>query len=1468
MYDSFVTGTKLAAGHEHAAGAQKDALPTTVVVGPVRAAAVGSPATSPMPTPGGRVGRYRLLEQLGRGGMGVVFVAHDPELDRRVAIKFLRSGENEARFVREARALAKLSHPNVVPVYDVGRCDDRTFIAMELIDGVTLADWAFDVRSNLRQKLDVLIHAGRGLAAAHAAGLVHRDFKPDNVVLGSDGRVRVIDFGIVSASGADQERPEVAEAMGAGAPNSGEGLTVAGSLMGTPAYMAPEQLRAEPIDERADQFSFSVAAWETLYGRRPYPGLRFARDPSAPPEPLDPPPNAQVPLWLRRIFERGLSLEREERFSSMDAMLAAIEEGLARQEQAAKLIGGRYDPVPSTDPANGSTPAVDRLTGKLVSVRRVVLDREGDSDSTRARVHLARAFRSLSSLRHPNLVGVLDLGFDSEGMPYLVLDQSDWGQPLALVASDDAGTILDYLVQLLRVLGYLHSHRVMLGGVMSHAIVVVEHQVKLLPLGVDLDRSSVPSDSLAPEVARGGRASIQGDLFSFGLLAYELLAGERVPADVRRGEASLDSKKVELLPAAAPVLERLLNPLPEARYASAEQVIAALASALERQLFVDTAETRESRLRAAPLTGREREVVLLHQAVRRAVVGEGGAWLIEGESGVGKSRLLDEVGTLGLVHGAVVLRGQEQSENSSPYRLFRDALRWLALTSELDQLEAGVLLPLIPNLPTLLGRPIAVAPELDARSMQQRLLEVVERLLRRQERPLLLLLEDLHWSHSDSLTMLADLLPLTTAMPLLIVATYADERPDVAKQLTQMNAMHLPRLNRDAIGQLAVAIIGEAGERDEVVDLLHRQTEGNAFFLVEVMRALVEEAGGVERVGLSELPKNVFAGGIRRFVQRRLRRVPTAAQSLLQLAAVNGRQIDPDLLRVIEPSADLEHWQSLCIEAGVLDRTRDEVHFAHDQLRRGVLEPLDAEERARLHLVIAEALEKLHADDPQYHVALAHHFGRGKLGAKHAHYAALAGKQTMLHGSGPEGITLLQQALEGMSKYGSPLDVANVGTHLSLKYCHMSDAANAFVAGRAALNAVGVSCPSSTLARALALVWHLLIHLLYRLVPWIAKARSAVRRAECGAASNAASALVETSIHSGDNTGVLLFSLMAYNLSMRAGEPDQTASGFIGFALSCLGRHRLAASYFATEPSETEWRGRTYAILKASHLIGIGELRLAEEVLRRDAAVAVASGFRSALAYLHFLQGYCAFFRGHLPQAEVLFRKAVAVESTRGPFLHALALTQCWRGRVLEALPTAEQATDESLATSPRAVGLGVLAMLKVRTGDVRGALERADQARALSVEGYTFGYAGLGYFTGLLEAYLAELERVVTRHGRGSAPTHAAALRVKELLRQGQVWARGVRVGLAQIYFYDGKLADILGDQAAAGEAWRRSLAVAEEMELGLHEAFACLELGRTTNDPAERAQLFERARPLLEQANALGALEQRGVITATESG
>ncbi len=338
------------------------------VTKPVTAGAQGTPSittddTAPhlpdvaLDAPPAAIGRYVIVGPLGSGGMGVVFAAYDPKLDRKVAIKVLRqraTSEEAARdaqsmLMREARTMARVSHPNVLAVHDVGAHEGHVFLVMDLVDGGTLRDW---LRGQTRTPADILgvvIEAGRGLAAAQRAGLVHRDFKPDNVLVSREGRVFVADFGLTRR-----------------APAAGALQDVREGWAGTPAYVAPEVKRGRAADARSDQFSFCVTLHEALFGERPHG--HFGDTPPPNPKPVSPgvsasyaspasvasffvPPTPAVPSEVRSALARGLAEDPEARFETMETLLAALTPFAAQAALAVTSGPGSQDTRPGLAPA-------------------------------------------------------------------------------------------------------------------------------------------------------------------------------------------------------------------------------------------------------------------------------------------------------------------------------------------------------------------------------------------------------------------------------------------------------------------------------------------------------------------------------------------------------------------------------------------------------------------------------------------------------------------------------------------------------------------------------------------------------------------------------------------------------------------------------------------------------------------------------------------------------------------------------------------------------------------------------------------------------------------------------------------------------------------------------------------------------------------------------------------------------------
>ncbi len=320
-----------------------------------------------------KVGRFIIQDRLGAGGMGVVYLADDPQLERRIALKVVRrdaqlEAESSARLVAEARAMARLSHPNVITVYEAGTFDGQVFIAMELVEGFTLRTWLEAEPRAPANVVDVLLRAGRGLAAAHQAGLVHRDFKPENVLVSDDGQVYVTDFGLARTFDAAEE---------SGARVRATGGTATTRFAGTPAYMAPEQLRQQTVDARCDQFSWAVTAFEALTGRRPFDEAMLQRitgEPDFVPDAPALPSSLPLPRRVIAAIERGLAFDADARWESLSSLLARLE---PRRRPWIPLVigtsvaatGVAYAAMPTEDPCPLEPAAIEDAWGPEVRER-------------------------------------------------------------------------------------------------------------------------------------------------------------------------------------------------------------------------------------------------------------------------------------------------------------------------------------------------------------------------------------------------------------------------------------------------------------------------------------------------------------------------------------------------------------------------------------------------------------------------------------------------------------------------------------------------------------------------------------------------------------------------------------------------------------------------------------------------------------------------------------------------------------------------------------------------------------------------------------------------------------------------------------------------------------------------------------------------------------------------------------------
>lgn len=677
--------------------------------------------------------------------------------------------------------------------------------------------------------------------------------------------------------------------------------------------------------------------------------------------------------------------------------------------------------------------ALDRLTGQQVALKQVRFRGLMQVDSGDFRLAITEEFSTLAALRHPNIISVLDYGFDDDQQPYFTMDELVGAvNVLEAARGRDRDAIVDLIMQMLEALAYLHRRSVIHCDLKpDNVLVTPEGQVKLLDFGIALTRERMRGDDddgisgtleyIAPEVIQGEIPSAASDLYAVGIMLFEMLVGHHPfdRANVSQLITDTLNKRPDLTPLIAvpelaplaTVVARLLSKHPDDRYRDAASVQRALATAMLRPAPAQSVAVRESFLQAAEFVGRESELARLIDALNAALDGRGSAWLIGGESGVGKSRLLSEVRARALVAGALVLGGQAVSSGGQPLQVWRDPVRRLLLSVPVTPLEAGVLRDLVPDIQTLIDVEVEDVPPLDGRAQLQRLNQTIAALFRRHARATVLMLEDLHWS--GDLETLKQVLMAVDDLPLLVLATYRDDdQPDLPTLLPDMQVMLLRRLNPEQIELLAESMIGELDLTPQFVAFLHQQTEGNVLFLIEVMRALAEESGGLEAISERTLPHRIVAGGMMAVIRRRLDHVPRAARPALKLAAAIGREIQPNLMRAAFPDLDLDRWLTQCAEASVLEAVERKWWFAHDKLRDVLLADIPEEEARHLHRQAALAFEALYGDDPDQAFALAEHWDRAGDADKTRQYSRLAGERALTICVYQDARRLLARALE------------------------------------------------------------------------------------------------------------------------------------------------------------------------------------------------------------------------------------------------------------------------------------------------------------------------------------------------------------------------------------------------------------------------------------------------------------------------
>jgi predicted ATPase len=686
-----------------------------------------------------------------------------------------------------------------------------------------------------------------------------------------------------------------------------------------------------------------------------------------------------------------------------------LKELLMKQHaERSHLIGNRYRLVRKIGEGGMGTvfEAEDRLNAKFVALKCLKSRPDQDYSDTHQRQLLAREFQTLAGLRHPHIISVLDFGYDSQLRPYFTMPLLHGARNILEVAAERMlhGKVR-LLIEMLQALNYLHRHGILhLDLKPSNVLVEPNGRVRVLDFGIATELTHAPEiggtlEYISPEMLNGEPIEPASDLYAVGVIAYQIFAGEHPFA--ANGIAQLiyrvlterpDSERLAAPEAVRQVIMRLLAKKPSERYASAYEATLAFCQAIQ----VAPSETyllRESVLQSPKFVGREAELRMLDQALAEALHKRGSAWLVGGESGVGKSRLLDELRIRALVKGVIVLHGQYLEGAGGLYSAWRDAIRRLALLAPLDDDEALMLQSFIPDLPRLIGRAVEGTPQAIT---DQRLASLLVALIERAQQPILLLMDDLQWA-TDDLSILRHLSKVAPRLPLMIVAAYRnDEAHYLYGRLPEMRLIKLARFSAAESSQLSRSIIGQA---ETLERFLFEQTEGNAFYLIESLRSLAESLGSLERIRQAEAPRQLFSDRMALIAQRRLMRLSERHQALVKIAAVIGRELNFELLERVGGEANYDDWLIKCVDIALFRIEHDKWYFTHDKLREGVLHLMPLAERRELHRAVAEGIEALYPDQPDYELALSIHWRQAGELARAVRYLIAYASRTLPYGS-------------------------------------------------------------------------------------------------------------------------------------------------------------------------------------------------------------------------------------------------------------------------------------------------------------------------------------------------------------------------------------------------------------------------------------------------------------------------------------
>lgn len=1112
------------------------------------------------------------------------------------------------------------------------------------------------------------------------------------------------------------------------------------------------------------------------------------------------------------------------------------------------------------------------------------------------RLHLTQEFRTLASLRHPHIVSVLDYGFDHHHQPYFTMELLDGAIPLDKAAYGQPFPVkVSLLLQSLQALTYLHRRGVLHRDIKLSNILVISSphgpHVKLLDFGLAvLARQQKNEDAevagtigyIAPEILVGAQPSEASDLFAVGVMAHELLVGahplgKQTPSELIKsflGAAPIFSEDERVGSQLSSVLRRALARSPGDRYHDAATFGHELACAGGLPIPVETVEIRESFLQSAAFVAREQELSTLHRALDSAASGHGSIWLVGGESGVGKSRLLDELRTLALVRGTQVVRGQAIGTGGIAYQVWQGALRPLCLDAAINELDASVLRAVIPDIAMLLGRAVSDPPALAPQNAQARLLWTVEKLLLSQREPLLILLEDLQWAEPASIAVLQRLSRSVQNHPLLVVASYRqDERPAFPDELPDVQSINLRRLSAEQLVMLSTSMLGETGRRADIVGLLERETEGNAFFIVEVIRSLAEDVGSLDKIGISGAPAKVTAGGVQAVLARRLARVPDPAKPLLCAAAVFGRELDLEVLHALQDNlgAQADSHLAACAALSVLEVNENRWRFAHDKLRDAVLAGLPGDARSHWHRLVAEAIERAYAQELAPHLAaLGYHFDQAGDAVRALPYRLQAGERATRNGAVHEAIMHLERAREVQNQVPcSDAERAHAKGLLCRAYQEAGRAQDCMLILEQLFADAGFTAPRSAPKLFMEIAILCTAHARFRLAMWAQQPLGPpFGKAWTHEVVDAVVAAGEVIALTRAPAQVVYLVLATAAIAERLHAPLHIAAAYswMAYCLSATPLRQIAESYIQQAhrllgqvPDPPLSRRANVKTLECVLRITGGDWELANQCLMEELEERRSIGdWRQEMFAL--LQGTAIeLWRGAWPIAQGYLQSIdriahrVDIAQYIGWARTTFAMLAIHEGRFPAAEEFLREAElHEASANEPslRVMLLAHWALYWVRIGDAQKARAKADSALDLLRSSMPFSYSLVDALHSLVEVYFGMW--ITAPKGAAQAELHKHLKESLSLLRTVSVIFPICR---ARGFLWHGRYAARHGHERLAKWLLLRALQAAEQRRMPLDQALSHQFLADLADQRGERRLAIKERRAALLLYQRLGA-------------